>query len=208
MDGPRDELFSRPALARDEDGDIRARDLFNLVVDETHGSRRTDDVLDLVAIAEIRLECHSLVGETIAREDPLEGGLEELLVDGLDQIVVGAELGEFHRPTDLVHGREDEDRQVRMAAFDLLQDIHPIDLRHHEIEDHRARWRIGTGEDLGAPGKGLHLVAGRRNDDVEQLPNRRLVVNHPHPGCGTHDLSSLASFPTNPANQTVSVSRR
>ncbi len=113
------------------------------------------------------------------RKGAVQGRQQPLAIHRFDQIVVGPELGDLHSTTDIVIRGDHDDGQRRKAASEFLEDFDTIDLGHHEIEKDGIRRRPGTGENFGAGGKTVDPIAGFGDDEGQQFPNRRIVINYP-----------------------------
>jgi hypothetical protein len=91
----------------------------------------------------------------------------------------------------VVVGGNHEDRELRVAAHYLLEDLDPVDLGHHEIEEDRIGRSPGMGKDLGAGGEYIDGVARFGDDKRQQLPDRRVVVHYPDQLVVSHGASVL-----------------
>ncbi len=135
VDGAGDELLAGAALAGDEDGGVGRRDLPDGLVDALHGGRGADD--GLVALDR---------GDLIGHDDFLahgaggvEGAAEEVLelgdVEGLEDVIVGAEL---HRLDGglrgAVGGHHDDDLPGGHLA-DLLEGLEAVLGPHPDVHD-------------------------------------------------------------------------
>ena len=97
-----------------------------------------------------------------AAQDGLDAGDQLARIEGLGDIVIGAQL----QADDLVHivvaGGEHDDGQVgrESARAHLTADRPPVDLGKHEVEDHQSRELAGNQfERLGTGAGGLRAVA-------------------------------------------------
>jgi hypothetical protein len=179
VDRLRCELLARAAFARDEHRDVRLEHLLDLVVHRAHRRRRTHHVAQVVAVAELSLEPRDLVLEAVMRDGSTEGCQHSLLVDRFGEVVITPELGHLDGASDVVDRGQDDHGQCRVAPPEFLEYRDAIHFRHHQVEQHRRRWRAVPGEHLRPGREQLHLIAGTGNHERQELPNPGIIVDYP-----------------------------
>jgi hypothetical protein len=116
--------------------------------------------------------------------DQLAGG------EGLDDVVVGAELQAGDAVGLLAARGEQDDRDARaLLLAHPAHDLQPVDPGHHQVEHDEVRpaaregveRRVAVRDDLG-------VVAGALEVARDDLADRRLVVDHQDRGVGVRGL--------------------
>jgi len=157
-------VLARPALALDEDGGGRARDLEDQLADALDRGVSADD---LDAFARPRARELVLEVAVLAREAPLFASVRQVdlelgELDRLREVVEGPELHGLDRRLDAPVSREDDRLERRAPVAELLQALDP----GHPRE---ARSRSATsGVELGGPREGL--LARAHGDDLVAAP--------------------------------------
>ena len=108
MDGPRDELFAGAALAGDEHRRRRARDLRDEPVELFHRGVLADDLVEIMPPGQLGAEERDLALERPPFERPTREGQELVLLEGLGQVIEGAELHGRHGRSHRLHGRDED----------------------------------------------------------------------------------------------------
>src|SRR5437879_4192575 len=99
--------------------------------------------------------------------------------EGLDDVVVGADL----QPDDDVDllglGAEDEDRHPRAGPADVAADVEAADVGQHQVEEDDVRLeRLDPGEGVSAAVRLLDQVPLLLAGEAHGLTDRRLVIDH------------------------------
>ncbi len=115
--------------------------------------------LDLAPIGDLEVVPALLLQ---ARPDPR---LEQHRIEGLGQVVLGAELDAAEHAVELVEGRDHDHRQVakRGVGLDLPEHAIAVELRHHDVEQDEID-RL-----LGQHPQGRRAVESRDRIVAEQL---------------------------------------
>ena len=182
VDGPREELLARAALALDEDGRVAPRGHAGEIEDRVHLRTVAQEIAEAVLALEHLPEEDVLPRQGLLRDDLLREEAQLLRVEGLDQIVERAHL---HRGHGRVHrgvGGHDDHHRVGPELPRLLQDPEAVHPRHLEVHE-EDRPRLGP-EALHRRGP----VRSRR-DGVpvlleparHRLPDDLFVVHHQDP---------------------------
>jgi len=156
VDGLGHQLLARAGFAGDEHGAAAGGGLVDQVEHPQHGLAPADDVVG-----------GELVLQALAQKQVLALGLGVLggLVHGEHELVVGEGLGDvvqrpelhgLHRALDAAEGGHDDDRDVGIVLFDVLQHLLAGHLGHLHVRDDHVH--LGLVE-VGEPGLGI--VQGR-----------------------------------------------
>src|SRR5438128_2616044 len=201
MDGPRDQLLARAALARDQHGGRGRRDLGDQLVYAGHlrmtayhaleRSRETARVGR--AAGERRGQIEHLALQRTLVERTLGQHEDVVDVERFGQVIVRAALERFDGGPELAHGGRDDDDGRGVGGLDARQNVdpglprHPL-VQHHEID----LVSLHDLERLGAV-RGFEHVAGFFEDrahrgahallvvdDEDRAPARRLCVHARH----------------------------
>src|SRR5437660_46781 len=107
-------------------------------------------------------------------------------LEGLDEVVVGAELEPLDAVGGLVAGREDDESAVAVAGEGPAE-LPAVHARHHQVEHHDLRLELVDDAQRGAPvGGGAHLEALVAQSHCDEVGDARLVVDDEHPGWLAH----------------------
>ena len=118
-----DELLPRAALTGDEHGRLEGRDREHRPEDLLHAGRPADDVVELVAPADLAAQLLDLTHQLGPLGRLVEDHAELVDVEGLGDVVEGAELHGADRRLDRLGGGQHDDRQVREADPQLLEEL-------------------------------------------------------------------------------------
>ena len=178
VDGPGDQLLAGPALALEEDRAPGRGGRLDQLEDGLHGLALADDVGEAEALAELVLEADVLVLEALALEGLLEHEQEIVVLEGLLDVVEGADLHGRDGRLDRAVGGDDDDGRQRVDPLDPPQDLDPVHPRHEEVEQDDVE---GLGrellERLLARARDLDLVALRGQELGQDVVDDRLVVD-------------------------------
>jgi hypothetical protein len=120
--------------------------------------------------------------EAVRRLAPRDGGAaaralqrshQLLLLDGLVQEIGRSELHRLDDGGRAAHHREHHDGQLRVLHAQPAQDLEPVDLGHHDVEQHDVRRRTRLEQGEGAP-----ALAGRVHGEAAQLEQARQVATN------------------------------
>ena len=93
----RDELLARAALAADQHGEIRLRDLLDGLEDASHGRTGSDQLIESVVTLELLAKHPILALEAMSLETAGDDDSQLVIVEGLRNVIVGAALHGFDR---------------------------------------------------------------------------------------------------------------
>ena len=178
-----DQLLAGAAFAGDEHGGVGCRALRDQPVHLLHPRARPDHVVQAVPGIHGELEIQVLLPQRPALERPGHGELELLRVEGLRQVVEGAELHALHRGLDLGQAGEHDHLDVGMRLLDPPQDLQAVHLRHHDVEDDQVV--VGFVDPLqrfDAVVGGLQRVPAAFQDPNRAPDDDFLVVGNQYPG--------------------------
>ena len=150
VDGPGDELLSRPALAEDQHGAAESGHLPDQLEHFLHLRVLADDVPEFVSAAQLPAQVAVLALDLPDGEDALgqEGRL--LGVERLDEIVMGTLL---HRRDRRVHrgvGRHDDDARLRPERADLAKRVDAVHATRH-LQIHEADREVRGSHGFDSP---------------------------------------------------------
>ena len=130
--------------------------------------------------------------QVAARDHPVDFDDQLLVVPGLGEIIVGAQLQRVHRGLHAAVGRDHEDRRLFIALPDLLQHLHAAHVRHHQVQQDQV---VGVGGELvqafGAVLGGIGDVAFGGQQQFQAFADIDLVVDDQDLalGCRVEDRS-------------------
>ena len=184
----RDELLAGAALAGDEDRRGGVRHLPDDVVDGLH-RRRLAHERRTFPVREVRVDVLAL--EVVGARRLGDDLLQLLLLEGLRDVVERPRLERRDRAVHRAVGGDDDDRDVGELGGDPPQQLHPAELRHHEVRhDHVHRRLLQDAERLLAVCGGGDLVPLALQHRGEDAPDVHLVVDD-------EDVGHGGSFNTN-----------
>ena len=125
MDGPREELLARAALAVDQDRGVRRRHLLDLGRDLLELAALADDLRQAELVGELLLEQDVLRGHAGGVERSLDQHQQMVRVKGLGQKIIGPLLHGLDRGLDRAEGGHHDDRQERVSSFTALSTSKP-----------------------------------------------------------------------------------
>ena len=174
VDGARDELLARAALARDQDGARARRDAGDGLVDLDHGRRAADHAAELLA----RLRQLGLRLRPTA-EGPADRRAELLDVHRLADVVDRPRGDGQHRRVDRPERGHDHHRHLRPALAQPPEELEPVELRHADVEHRQVDRLLGSPRQgaarVGLPDDGRAVAAQHLG---EQPARDRIVVDH------------------------------
>ena len=130
-------------------------------------------------------------GQAPKFQGTLDGMAQNLGLDGLGEIVEGAQLDRGHRVLKIGIPGKDNDRDVRKVQAHIFDQFHAGNLRHDHVGEHQvigAVLQAGLGffDILG----GVHQIVGTQ-EILDQLQDARVVIHYQNPGCGSHKATFL-----------------
>ena len=184
VDGARHQLLAGAALARDHGGGGAVRDLADGVEDLDDLRALADDVLEAVLGLELLSEVQVLVAQPLALEPVLDDQVDLVELEGLGDVVVGAELHRLHRRLGGGDGGDDDHGRVGRQVPGGPEHLHAVHLWHAQVGDDGVEGVPPDRLDGGLPAVGgRHVVARSLERDGEELPHALLVVYDQHSRC-------------------------
>ena len=175
----REQLLAGPGFAAQEHGDVA----------RGHPLRGREHAAKFRALADDRFAQPSLrarpplgLAQVSRLERALDHGSELVDVARLGQIVVGPGANRFDRFALAAPGSEQQQRQLGMKRAEPLQELEPVEIRHHQIADHQVRRLVPRerGQRQRAV-RGLeHLVTALEQHFFQREPHVGVVVDHEH----------------------------
>jgi len=192
--GARHQLLTGAGLAADEHQGLGGRGAADGLEDVLHGAALAHQGVALGIVFEpLQKPLLKVDGHALARQSPgLQGLVDEPQdvwdVEGLEDVVVGAELGGLDGRLGAAVGGHDDDRQVGHALAHALHGGDAGDAGHAHVHDHEVRGLAGDLVHAGlAGGGGAHLEPVGLQDLAEALAQLGVVVNN-------QDLSHVFSL--------------
>jgi hypothetical protein len=206
VDGASDELFAGAALAEDEHVGSGAGDALDEVEDVVHLLAAAEDSLVAVARVERLAQLAVLLHERAAFERLVDDDLDLVELEGLGEIVVGADLHRFDGGVGRGVGGHHDDGRVGVQLDRAFEHDHAVGAGHSKVGDDEVVLFFDEPLHAGrAVGGGVDGVAFFEEEDLEQLSHAQFVVDHEDTA---HDWASeTASVPGRGAmgNSTVKV---
>ncbi len=133
VDGLRHQLFSRPALARDEDRRVGLGDARDKVVHLPHGGAGPEDVIEPLLIDDHSPQALHLFAQGPVRQRALDRERHVVRLERLGDEIVGSRPDRRDRRLHASVGRHDDDRDVLTALDDLPADVHAAHAVHVDV---------------------------------------------------------------------------
>src|SRR5262249_21219942 len=189
VDGPGDQLLAGAALAQDQHGDARPRYRLDELVKPLHLGRPADQLLEVELAGQLGPAVDRLAAQGALVDGAADEGEDLLLLEGLGDVVEGAQLHRRHRGADRLDGGDQDDLHVVVEGLDLLQDGDAVDVGQPDVQEHQVDLRRPEGlEGVGCV-RGLQDVVLVFQDQAEGIPQAGVVVHdqddRPDPGGGT-----------------------
>ena len=144
------------ALALDEDGGVGGGHPGRGLVDLQHGLAAPHHVVEPVAVPQPAAQRPVLHGELAVLQRPGHHDLDGVDVVGLGEVVGGAAADGLHRAVDVPEGGDQDDRRVRGALPEGVDDLEPVHLGHADVGDHQ------VGRVSGVEGRDRLPAVGER----------------------------------------------
>jgi hypothetical protein len=179
VDGAGDQLLAGAALAGDEHRRRRAGDAADQREDLAHRLAAGDDVGEAVGLLDLALEAGDLAAQA-ALAQRLAGDQQELLdLEGLGDVVVGAQLDGADRGLDGAERRDHHHVRRLGERHDVADEVEAVEVGHPQVGDDQV-------DRLGAHHLEADLAARRRPDHVagvgellgEEVAHRVVVLDH------------------------------
>ena len=176
VDGPRDELLASAALSGDQYGRRRAGDLRDEAVELLDRGMAPDDLVEIVGAGQLGAKERDFALERAPLEGATRQGQELVLLEGLGQIVEGAELHGGHRGPHRFHGRDENHFDALVESLDALEDLDPVHPGQADVEEYQIDCR-GADDVEGARTVGhVDDVIVVFEDQPERLPDAGVVI--------------------------------
>src|SRR4029453_10931717 len=174
----RHQLLPGAALAADEHGDVGVGDAVDGLEEPAHRRAGPHDALEPVRLGHLREQPAMIAPQQDAFHDPARDDAQRVVVEGLRDVVGGAELHGLHgRLLGAVRGDHD-DRQVGIEPTGTFQHVHPAHAVHPQVGDDEVEAAgLDPRQRLLAAGRRLDLVAFLREEAAQRDQQRLLVVD-------------------------------
>ena len=186
-----DELLAGAILALNQDVGLRIGDRRDQIEQLPHPTAATDDVVELIAIAQLALEGQVLGLEVGALDGAAQHRDDAVSVDRLLEEVRGACLDRLDRARNAALPADHEHFRPRLQRLQAADELGAADIWQHQI-DQRGIRQPGRKQllGLGAAGRDPGLVSGTGDDGGQPFGHIRFVVHHQHTShpVGTHGL--------------------
>ena len=199
VQGARDHLLARAALARDQDGAVGVRHALDHVEHAAQRRARADQVLVVVAPVELALEQAVLGLEAAVLDGLRREPAQHVVVGGLDRLLeepVGAGPQRLERGLRAAVAGDHDAGQVGLHLADLAHQLEPADARHLDVAEHEID-RLVRDElhGLARVARRRDLMARAREDPLHRFAVQLVVIDHEH--------MRLAQRPVSPRTSAV-----
>ena len=176
-----DELLAGAVLALDEDVGLGVGHGGHQIEQLAHLPAAADDVVELVAIAQLPLERDVLGSELHALDRAPENREHALAVDRLFQEIRGAGFHRLDGARDAALPADDQHLGAGTHALELPDEVSAVGVWQHEVDERDVGHPAGECLfSFGAPNCDTRVVAGPPRDVGQPLRHIRLVVNDEH----------------------------
>jgi hypothetical protein len=135
VNGARHQLFSGPGFTTDENRGLTSGDHTDGLEHFAHLRRAADDVVDAPLSRGFGDQIVEL-GIHLLHSHRLANGQDQLVVvDGLADVLEGAELHRLHGRAHVVEGSDHHDVGFGIDGSDLLQDAEPVEAGEVDVQD-------------------------------------------------------------------------
>ena len=179
MNGPRDQLFAGARFAGHKQVGMRRGHALDKGEDLLHRSRAADDVVHAIAAADLLAQSDDFAAQRTFGKGLIDAEQELVDLEGLGDVIVGAEL---HRPNGRVDGaeaRHDDDERRGDDLANLAQEIETVEIRHFHVRNHKVDATLLHPFDPGATAcGGFHEEPFVFEILFHPLAHSRVVVDH------------------------------
>ncbi len=187
MQRPRHQLLAAAAGARDQDGAPAAGHLLDQREQPAHHGALADDVVHPVGGLQLPAQIHVLPAEVAALQRLGHHQVHLLHPERLHDVVHRPHLHGLDGRLDRRVPGDHDDRHLRSQGGDLLEQLHSVHARQHQVEDHQIE-RL-----LAHEGRGLLARFG--GEDPESGLLKRLAEDLSHPFVIVHDQDLFLHAP-------------
>ena len=180
VDGAGHQVFAHPALAGQQHGGARGRHALDGVEDLLHGGAASDDVVELVAPPQLRLELAVFLAQRAHFERFVDHLHEVIERERLEQKIGGPGFHGFHRRFHRAVGGHHDHRHLRVLPADQAQKLQAVHVGQLEIGEHQ----VGAVHDLEPVlGGGRPCPRRSRPTSVAARSRGAIFLRLPLPGC-------------------------
>ena len=192
MNGAGDQLLAGAALAGDDDGGGRPRHLRDETVELLHLGVLADQLVEVVLPRQLRAEERHFALQRALLERAPHQREQIVLVEGLGQVVEGAQLHRVDGGADGLDRGDQDHLDAVVHGFDALEHFDAVHLGKADVEKHEVH-RAGAEpvERLLAVG-GLEQVVLVLQDEPERLADSGIVIHDQDDG--PHAVKGVARF--------------
>ncbi len=179
MDGPGHQFFAGAGFPGDQDGGIGLRHIDNGFKQLDHGRGLAHQVFKPGDGGDPLLQDQVFHGQVLHLHQFLDGEAEFLEVEGLEQIVVGAQLHGLHRVLNGAVGGHHDDGDIGIGFLELFEQGQAVHFRHLDVDEHDVEPVLGVlGQGRRTAGRGLHLVAVLLQPALQGLADAQFVIHY------------------------------
>src|SRR5438874_2671370 len=173
-----DQLLPRAARAADEDRQIRVRHLADHVEHALHRRALADQAPEAIRARDLLLQEPERAPHLHAVEQALDDQLELVVVEGLGDVVGGAQLHRLDGDLLRAEGGDHDDRRLRRVLAHPAQHLHAAHALQAEVGDDEVVAGLREPpEGLLAREHGIDLVPARAEQALDGDADRALVVD-------------------------------
>ncbi len=183
-----DQFLAGPGFPIDQHGDVGAGEATDGAEHLLHRRRLADDVR---AVLQRRGGGIALLLLMATGATHLVDGVVE--IERLGEVFEGPAMERGDSAVEIRVRGHDNDRQVRIAGRNLLQQVQPIDAWHPNIgQDHVWQIAMQCIHDADAVGKAGHIHVGLPKGALEHPTNGPIVIDDPNPWNFSHRRAPTA----------------
>src|SRR6266699_2008503 len=173
-----DQLLAGAARAADEDREIGVRHLADHVEDALHPRALADQASEAIRARHLLLQEPERAPHLHAVEQALDHQLELVVVEGLRDVVGGAQLHRLDRDLLRAEGGDHDDRRLGRVLAHPAQDVHAAHVLEAQVGDDEVVGILREPrEGLLARVYGVDLVPARAEQALDGDADRALVVD-------------------------------
>src|SRR5947199_180246 len=201
-----DQLLPRAARAADEDRQIRVRHLADHVEHALHRRALADQAPEAIRARDLLLQEPERAPHLHAVEQALDDQLELVVVEGLGDVVGGAQLHRLDGDLLRAEGGDHDDRRLRRVLAHPAQHVHAAHALQAEVGDDEVVARLREPpEGLLAREHGVDLVPARAEQALDGDADRALVVDDQDAAPHGASASGRVTRKVRPAPSTVAA---
>ena len=176
VEEPRQELLARAALAENQHGRRKLRDLVHEFDDLADLLARPDVELAVALFGHLRAERHDLAIQILPFARVPHQRAELVVVEILRDVVVGAVLHRLHGSFDLVDGRDHDALDQAVVLLDDAEDVEAADAGQANVLQHHVDFLLAERREGGLAARHGQNPIVSPEDGRNRVPHALIVV--------------------------------